>query len=375
MRTPPALALAAAALLTTAAFGGPISPPMGAVGPTMKTMTEVEPRIAINATNTPGDADSVYKITQPGSYYLTGNVTAAAGFSGIEIASANVTIDLGGFSILGNPGSLDGVKAVTGNSNNAVVRNGAVSGMGGDGIDLTQGGPTKGDRVEGVNASGNGGIGIRVSNSATVVNCSANSNLGSGIAAFDGCTVSSCQAAGNTGHGFTSNASCVFNSCSANGNGSDGFSLGTGNSVTACTAATNGEDGIDASLGSTVTNCASQYNARDGIRVASYSLVTGNNCESNGLGAQVGAGVHGTGSKNRIENNSCFNADVGIDVDNGGSIVIRNTCGGNTVNWTLATGTVYGPIVDRSGIASPPVSGNSAASQLTTTDPNANFTH
>ena len=42
--------------------------PSAAPGPTMKTLDEVEPRTAINAENTPGDADSTYKITQPGSY-------------------------------------------------------------------------------------------------------------------------------------------------------------------------------------------------------------------------------------------------------------------------------------------------------------------
>ncbi|MCH8150310.1 MAG: hypothetical protein IH987_20420, partial [Planctomycetes bacterium] len=37
---------------------GNLNPPSGPVTPTMKTLTEVEPRIAINATNTPGDASS-----------------------------------------------------------------------------------------------------------------------------------------------------------------------------------------------------------------------------------------------------------------------------------------------------------------------------
>ena len=50
------------------AFSGSLTPPAGPVAPTPGP----EPRIAINATNTPGDADSVYRIAQPGSYYLTG---------------------------------------------------------------------------------------------------------------------------------------------------------------------------------------------------------------------------------------------------------------------------------------------------------------
>src|SRR5262245_46218450 len=44
---------------------GALTPP-GAPAPTMKTLDQLEPRIPINATNTPGDATSVYKITVPG---------------------------------------------------------------------------------------------------------------------------------------------------------------------------------------------------------------------------------------------------------------------------------------------------------------------
>ena len=61
--------------LSTAFAQGPLAPP-GAAAPTTKTLDQVEPRIAINSTNTPGDADSLYKITQPGSSYLTGNSPA-----------------------------------------------------------------------------------------------------------------------------------------------------------------------------------------------------------------------------------------------------------------------------------------------------------
>ncbi|HVZ93498.1 MAG TPA: hypothetical protein VG797_03210 [Phycisphaerales bacterium] len=71
-------------------FAGPLTPPAGPVAPT----TGPEPRVAINAANTPGDADatpSMFKITQPGSYYLTGNITGTSGKAGIEVASSDVT--------------------------------------------------------------------------------------------------------------------------------------------------------------------------------------------------------------------------------------------------------------------------------------------
>ena len=55
---------------------GPLTPP-GAPAPTMKTLAQVEPRIAI--TNVP------FTINRPGSYYLTTNLTSTG--HGIEIVS------------------------------------------------------------------------------------------------------------------------------------------------------------------------------------------------------------------------------------------------------------------------------------------------
>jgi hypothetical protein len=84
--------LGAAAVMI--AIAGPLNPPSGAVSSTYKTLSEVEPRIAINATNTPGDADSVYKITQRrGATTLRAVSRALSGKHGIEveIASSGVT--------------------------------------------------------------------------------------------------------------------------------------------------------------------------------------------------------------------------------------------------------------------------------------------
>jgi len=45
---------------------------------------------------TPGNQNAVRVITQPGSYYLTGNITVPAGKSGVVFAARNVTLDLNG---------------------------------------------------------------------------------------------------------------------------------------------------------------------------------------------------------------------------------------------------------------------------------------
>ena len=73
----------------------------------MKTLQQVEPRTPVDATNTPGDGDSSFKITQSGSYYLTGNITGVTGKHGIQIEASNVTLDLGGFRILS--AGIDGI--------------------------------------------------------------------------------------------------------------------------------------------------------------------------------------------------------------------------------------------------------------------------
>lgn len=112
-------------LLASSAFAGPMTPPPGAPGATMKPLSELEPRTAINSTNTPGDADSVFRISVPGSYYLSADVLVEAGKSGIEVATYGVTIDLNGFSVTALPGSQDAI--VSNNSNcTMTVRNGTL---------------------------------------------------------------------------------------------------------------------------------------------------------------------------------------------------------------------------------------------------------
>jgi len=81
------------ALGSVVSMAGDLNPPAGPIVPTMKPLDQVEPRVVISTANTPGDADSLFRITQPGSYYLTGNVAGVAGKSGIEVAAADVTID------------------------------------------------------------------------------------------------------------------------------------------------------------------------------------------------------------------------------------------------------------------------------------------
>ncbi|MDP1663390.1 MAG: right-handed parallel beta-helix repeat-containing protein, partial [Phycisphaerales bacterium] len=357
------------------AAGGPLNPPAGAVAPTAKPLAEVEPRTAIDATNTPGDTNSLFKITQPGSYYLTGNITGVVGKHGIEIAASGVTLDLNGFDLVGvaGMGAFDGVSVTLTNLSNIAVINGSVRTWGDEGVDLGTL-PVSNFRVEGVLAIGNAGIGISTGNSGTVSNCSANANTGHGIVTVSGSTVTNSSANANGNHGISTGSGCSISNCSAYNNIINGFSIGNGGTAANCSAAFNDGSGFGTGSACTVVFCIARANTLDGIVSASGCLIHGNVCANSGNGGD-GAGIHTTGSGNRIEGNNCSNADRGIDVDFAGNIIIRNTCSGNTVDWTIAANNVVGPILDRRAPASAAINGFSFAGSLGTTDPNANFSY
>lgn len=154
MKTPRLIALTLLATLgSLQAQGGSLTPPPGAPAPVMRSLTEiydkaaaiesqnsaqntqltdiqnqvgsVEKRIAVNSLS--GDANSLHLISQPGSYYLTGNITGVANKYGIEITAANVTLDLNGFTLIGSASSLEGIYADSAASN-VTIRNGKLTG-------------------------------------------------------------------------------------------------------------------------------------------------------------------------------------------------------------------------------------------------------
>lgn len=181
-------AIAVSFILLPHAFGqGALTPP-GPPGPTMLTLSQVEPRTPVDATHTPGNSIVEFVISSPGSYYLTTNIVGVSGKQGIDIYGPNnVTLDLNGFSMIGVPGSLAGI-IIPGGAN-VVVRNGIITGWTNgiesygnnvtlqgltvtsnalDGIQI-QGCNSSviGNNVAGNNASDTTGVGILVSGTAT----------------------------------------------------------------------------------------------------------------------------------------------------------------------------------------------------------------
>ncbi len=466
-------------LLTgTVLYAGPLDPPIGPVASTHKTLSEVEPRIAVNLINTPGLGTNLYRITQPGSYYLTGNITGVNSRHGIEIASSGVTLDLMGFELLGVPGSLDGISVVGNNIFNVAVVNGSVRNWGGDGVDLSSASISLiNSRVEKINATGNTGYGIQTTSSSTVSNCSAAFNIVAGIHTGNGSAVTNCSGTGNGtygistlggcsvtncavyqnngnginvgvsctvsdsssfdngGNGINAGNSCTVSGCSTSQNDASGINTGSGGAITNCSVQLSGMRGISGGSGSNIadctsynnigigialllggsaTNCTSQINSigisgtgcaitnckvancssygieinegtiagcnvsfssLDGIRGNNACIIRDNEVFACGQGANDGAGIHVLNSHNRIEGNNCTDADRGIDVDGASNVIVRNTCSGNTINWTFVASNYYGPIIDRTGFASAAVNGSVGADTLGSTHPNANFTY
>ena len=216
---------------------GNLDPPGGAIGPTMKTLTEVEPRIAINATNTPGDDFSTFMITQPGSYYLTGNVTGAVNANGLTIDADDVTVDLAGYALIGAPGSAAGSGIFMFERSNVEIRNGTVRDFGDDGIRGF--GFGRSHRVISVRVLSNGSYGIRfVGEGNLVKDCTAQGNA-FGINAGLGSTVTGNTASFNEGFGFELEGNNLVDQNTAFNNNQSGGGFANMSACATCTFGVN----------------------------------------------------------------------------------------------------------------------------------------
>lgn len=347
----------ALALLTAFAAAtlsaGPLDPPAGPVQPTGKTIQEAEPRIAVNAENTPGDADSVYKITAPGSYYLTGNVTGIAGFNGIEIDAGEVTLDLNGYTVRGVTDSLNGIHMQS-FRDNVVIRNGIVRNWSLSGIN----GRIDSGRIENITATFNGAWGI-------------DNNAGGSYSTV----ITDCEAANNGAiiavGGIRASDVALVRNCVSLRNGGTGIIVGATSRVLDCVVSGNEGNGIHAGSDTLITGCTVAGNRSHGIAVNSDCVVASNNCGGNGAG-DFGAGVYVIGGGSRIEGNTCTDADRGIIVDSSGNAIIRNVCSGNSLNWQVAAGNVCLVVQAATSAA---ITGNAGGVSPGSTDPNANFTY
>lgn len=393
------------------AFAGPLEPPSGLIAPTHKTLSEIEPRIAINATNTPGDAIAQYVISTPGSYYLTGNLSVF-GKHGIHIRASNVRIDLNGYQISAVGSANAGVTTADWACMNCEVTNGSFYGLFNAGAVAL--GNARNTRVSKIMAEYVGGTGIDLGTNGTAVDCNVTYGTGNGFVWGEGSTLTRCQSSFNSGSGFASlYSSCILDSCTAEHNGGDGFqtnnsvltgcvadlnsgfgfigsyadlytncragyntksgfSAGVLVTIDGCTAVQNKQLGITASAMATVRNCNVSSNSLQGIKVLERSSIIGNQLRSNGITGPYTA-IWCTGDYNHVEGNVANGNGFGIFVAGTNNTIVRNVCSNsNSFNYSISAGNRVGTVTP--GTTNAAIAGNSGGG-LGTTDPNANFAY
>jgi hypothetical protein len=339
--------------------GGPLNPPGGPISSTYKTLTDVEPRILIQSLS--GNATSVHRITQAGSYYLGGSITAGAGFSGIEVAASGVTIDLNGFRIVGLAGSGNGIVAGAAIVN-LTVRNGSILGMGGDGIDAVANSRT---RVESVSVNNCSGAGVLAGSGSVLTSVVTEANGLGGINAGSAAALENCIANNNGGVGIQADASSVVRGSTAINNGGNGIQVGLGSLVVDCSSKDQvpaGANGILAGQGSQVMRCTVRNNTAAGIRLedgasaldcnASFNRVgvlvmtNGSVVERNAISDSAVAGVQLNGADTRVVGNNLNSNAIGVStVGNGGNIIMQNTLSGNAASFAFGANDRFGPVI------------------------------
>lgn len=271
------LALLALAL---PALAGPLDPPAGPIAPTGKTLSEIEPRTAIIASTTPGNAYAMFVIDKPGSYYLTGNFTVTKPV-GIYVQASDVTIDLNGFTISAGPSnSSHGIQCSSDGQEvwkNVSIRNGNVSGAF---VDASVDNDAPQSVIENINVRGSTDYGIVIGSGAIVRNCT-----------MESCRIGMAASAG------TIVENCVFRNCTDYG----------------------------ASVGEvSIRDCSFSFN-NVGIYCYGAASIESNFFRYNGSGSGSGLLINGSGAV--VQDNSIIGSYFGIQIGSGATdnLVVRNT--------------------------------------------------
>lgn len=375
--------IAATLALAGTALAGPLAPPPGAPASTGKTTQEIfdrvaaaddalwnriartpqgmaEPRIPVQSLA--GSTTSMHLISQPGSYYLTGNISVDPGKYGIIIASSDVVIDLNGYTIDGNNlASTRGIGA-TFDRFNLAVRNGSVVNMAGEGVHL---GNAPSSLVENIMVRKTGGVGvvlgqhnvgrnivvheagatgISLGDRTTLTDSIANKSVGSGIGTSGDALIERCTAYFNGNHGFILGSSTTVMGSRAAFNTVTGFTTTSPNvSISGSMAYQNGDDGFRlANENHRIDNCVARGNAADGFQVGGTTFITNSTASANGVGASVtdGAGFRLAGNANRVDNCMANGNDVGLIIPSGvgGNMVVRTSFTFNPTRYTASPG-------------------------------------
>jgi parallel beta-helix repeat protein len=280
-------------------------------------------------------------VSEEGSYVLTSNLEVPADSNGIDISANRVTLDLNGFAIIGNGGDTgDGVNSFQPTveaGSNVVVRNGAVKGMGGIGVEV---GPQS--RVEAIRALGNGSEGINATRCCVITRNTVTSNHtgiraaasiitsnilsyndASGIYATGEGTITDNKVIASGGNGVHASSRCTITGNTVSDSGEDGVYASDGCTITGNTVTGSGVTGVHASDGCTITGNTLRGNAKLGEgHVFSPALGTGDGCKiiGNAVSDNGWIGIW-TGTACTVSDNNVFkNGNHGINAGSGSTI-------------------------------------------------------
>lgn len=237
-------------------------------------------------------------ITTPGSFRLTSNldlraVSGAANIDAIAVNVGSVSVDLGGFAILG-----------------ATVCNGT---------------PPGGDLNCAPTGSGRG-VSAAAQSKVSVTNGIVNGVGSTGVACGKGCLVTNLQVENCGLSGIVASNGSVIRGNTLQRNGASGITFATlgGLIIQGNTTIENGGDGILSGGGDLIEGNIARNNRDDGIFVNGGAMASGNSSVANG-----GDGFEGFNTCRLVENNASLNAGAGLRLGAGCSYE-RNQITSNT---------------------------------------------
>ena len=335
------------------AHAGQLDPPSGPIESSYKTLDKVEARTPLSQETTPGDAASLYRITQDGSYYLTQNELVSGVDNVILVQARNVTLDLNGFTVSGSTlfgAPQRGIYVDPGviGINTFTLKNGTIRGMADYGLECQF--LTTIARLEGVNFVENG-TGALLPQEAVVRDCVSYGNTEFGMVASRGTVMGSSFVENATGLQLRGG---VTRDCVSRSNSADGFRLGNGGSggvrAVDCFAELNDSAGFETEY-ALVTGCLSVFNDGPGFTTIlnssprggtpSPSTYRGNAAHFNATGFQgLGVGIV-VDLNHAVFNEVAYDSTAFGDV----STLTRNVASeSGTTSYTITGPIAFGPL-------------------------------
>ncbi|MEZ5980344.1 MAG: hypothetical protein R3F34_19325 [Planctomycetota bacterium] len=273
-----------------------------------------------------------FSITEPGTYFVTGDLVAPDGEYGIVVAAAGVTIDLGGFTLRGGDDSQIGVLALS--AENIVVRNGRLQSWEAAGILVGVNG-----RIEHLSilACDDAIFGAR---STTVEDVHVAFATGRCIELAYGSIVrdSTIQASSGAELGLSLDESCTAENVVVSGS-MIGISCGRACRVSSCSVSNCDDVGLVGEsfaelLGVRALECGRGLAVTDDC-VVRDCMVTG----------ALGHAVEVLGERNRVEGNSVTGCAGGIRVAGKHNLVVRNMVFDSGLDYAVAPLNPTGPVL------------------------------